>query len=97
MGFVQIIEIETTRPEAVEALVGDWQTKTEGVRTAQRGPSPRTGTVRTRSSKWSKFRPTRMQWRTLNSRRRRRLRRSREICDGPLVFRNLDVRSVEEM
>jgi hypothetical protein len=37
MGFIQIIEIETNRPDEVEALVSEWRAKTEGTRTAQRG------------------------------------------------------------
>ena len=32
MAFVQIIEIETTRPDQVEALVGEWRSKSEGTR-----------------------------------------------------------------
>jgi hypothetical protein len=28
MGFIQIIEIETTRPDEVEALVSEWRAKT---------------------------------------------------------------------
>jgi len=37
MAFIQIIEITTTQPDEVEALVSEWRTKTAGRRTAQRG------------------------------------------------------------
>ena len=37
MAFIQLIEITTTRPDAVEALVSEWRMKTSGRRTAQRG------------------------------------------------------------
>ena len=49
MAFVQIIEIETTRPDEVEALVSEWRAKTEGTRKAQRGRFTRTETVRIRT------------------------------------------------
>jgi hypothetical protein len=37
MAFIQLIEIETTRPDEVEALVSEWRAQTAGRRTAQRG------------------------------------------------------------
>ena len=37
MPFVQIIEMTTTRPDEVEALVSGWRAQTAGRRTAQRG------------------------------------------------------------
>ena len=37
MAFVQLIELVTTRPDDVEALVTRWREKTAGRRTAQRG------------------------------------------------------------
>ena len=37
MAFIEIIEIETTRSDEVEALVDEWRAKTVGKRTAQRG------------------------------------------------------------
>jgi len=37
MPFIQIIELTTTRPDEVEALVKGWRAQTTGRRTAQRG------------------------------------------------------------
>lgn len=36
-GFVQIIEVVTTRVAEIEQLISDWQRQTEGRRSAQRG------------------------------------------------------------
>lgn len=36
MSFIQIIEMTTTRPDQVEALVAEWWTATEGRHTIQR-------------------------------------------------------------
>jgi quinol monooxygenase YgiN len=98
MGFVQIIEIETTTPEAVEALVTEWRTKTEGSRTVQRATFAKD---RDRPSTYVQIVefPS-YEEAVANSELPHTAafaERLREICDGPLVFRNLDVRSVEEM
>jgi hypothetical protein len=37
MAFIQLIELVTTRPEEVEALVEEWRAQSAGRRTAQRG------------------------------------------------------------
>jgi hypothetical protein len=37
MAFIQLIDIATTRPDEVEALVADYRERTAGRRTAQRG------------------------------------------------------------
>jgi len=37
MAFVQIIELTTSRPDEVEALVSGWRAQTTGRRTGQRG------------------------------------------------------------
>jgi hypothetical protein len=98
MGFVQIIEIETTRPEAVEALVGDWRTKTDGIRTAQRGTFSKDRDRPNAYFQIVEF-PS-YEDAVANSELPQTAafaEKLREICDGPLVFRNLDVRSVEEM
>lgn len=98
MGFIQIIQMETTKPEAVEALVSEWRTKSEGSRSAQRGTFTRD---RDRPNTYiqivefpsyedamtnSELPETASFAESLS-----------EICDGPLMFRNLDVRSSEEM
>src|ERR1700722_1063656 len=98
MGFIQIIEIETTRPEDVEALVSEWRTATEGSRSAQRGTF-----TRDRHSHNTYVQIEALPWyedATRNSEVPQTASFAeslRELCDGPPSFRNLDVQSVEEM
>jgi hypothetical protein len=95
---VQIIEIETTRPDKVEALVSEWRTDTEGTRTAQRGiftkdrdrPKTYVQIVEFPSYEHAMANSERPETALFAD-------KIRELCGGPLVFRNLDVRSVEEM
>src|SRR5581483_12505947 len=37
MGFVQVIEYKTSKPDEIESVVDEWRSKTEGRRTARRG------------------------------------------------------------
>lgn len=37
VSFIQIIEMVTTRPDDVEALVDEWGASTDGTRTVSRG------------------------------------------------------------
>ena len=99
MAFVQIIEFTTTRPDEVEALVGEWRSKTSGGAEPPNGaPSRRTETARIPMCRSWSSRPTRMRCPIRTSPGRRHFAQSlAELCDGPMVFRNLDVRSVEEM
>lgn len=98
MAFIQIIELMTTRPDEVEALVTEWRVQTEGRRTAQRGTFTRD---RDRENAYvqivefpsfedamanSELPETALFAEHLH-----------ELCDGPLLFRNLEVRSVEEL
>lgn len=97
MAFVQIIEIETTRPDQVEALVGEWRSKTEGTRGAQRGTFTK-----------DRDRPdTYMQIVEFPSYEDAMANselpetaafaeKLRGLCDSPMRFRNLDVQSAEE-
>lgn len=98
MSFIQIIEIETTRPDEVEAPVGEWRAKTAGMRTAQRGtftrdrdrPNTYVQIVEFPSYEDAMANSELPETASLSE-------KIRELCDGPLVFRNLDVQSVEEM
>jgi hypothetical protein len=98
MAFVQVIEFETTRPAEVEALVGEWQEKTSGRRTARRGtftkdrdrPNTYVQIVEFPSYEDAMANSQLPETAELSE-------RIRAVCDGPMVFRNLDVRSVEEM
>jgi hypothetical protein len=98
MGFVQIIELETTRPDQIEALVGEWRAKSAGTRTALRGtftrdrdrPNTYVQIVEFPSYEAAMANSELPETAVLSQ-------KVAELCDGPITFRNLDVRSVEEM
>ncbi|MGP0110652.1 MAG: hypothetical protein ACLPR9_17650 [Acidimicrobiales bacterium] len=98
MAFIQVIEITTTRPDDVEALVGEWRTKTAGRRTAQRGtftqdrerPNTYIQIVEFPSYEDAMANSDLPETAALAE-------RLSQLCNGPMLFRNLDVRSVEEM
>ena len=98
MSFVQIIELTTSRPDAVEALVGEWRAQTMGQRTAQRGtftkdrdrPDTYVQIVEFPSYGDAMANSDLPETAAFAD-------RLAQLCDGPITFRNLDVRSVEEM
>jgi quinol monooxygenase YgiN len=98
MPFVQIIEFTTTRPDEIEALTKEWEAKTEGRRTAQRGtltqdrdrPDTYVQIVEFPSYEDAMANSELPETASFAE-------RVSALCDGPMVFRNLDVRSVEEM
>lgn len=98
MAFIQLIEITTTRPDEVEALVNEWRTRTEGRRTAQRGtftqdrerPNTYLQIVEFPSYVDAMANSDLPETATFSE-------HLGQLCDGPMLFRNLDVRSVEEM
>jgi hypothetical protein len=98
MAFVQIIEIGTTKPDEVEALVGEWRAKTEGTRKAQRGtftkdrdrPDTYVQIVEFPSYEDAMANSELPETASFAE-------KLRTLCDGPLLFRNLDVRSVEDL
>ena len=98
MAFVQIIEFTTTRPDEVEAMTADWQAQTEGRRTAQRGTftqdrdRPNTYVQIVEFPSYEEAMANSELPETAAF-----AKRLSALCDGPMVFRNLDVRSVEEM
>jgi hypothetical protein len=98
MAFVQIIEFTTTRPDEVEALTSEWRTKTTGRRTAQRGTftqdrdRPNTYVQIVEFASYEEAMSNSDLPETASF-----AQRVAELCDGPMVFRNLDVRSVDEM
>ena len=98
MAFVQIIELETTRPDDVEALVSEWRVKTEGARKAQRGTFTKDRDRPNRYVQIVEF-PS-YEDAMANSALPETAsfaEKLRTLCDGPLLFRNLDVRSIEEL
>ena len=98
MAFVQLIEYTTTRPDEVEALVDEWRTQTEERRTAQRGTFTQDRERPNTYIQIVEF-PS-YEDATANSdlpETAAFAERLSQLCDGPMLFRNLDVRSVEEM
>jgi len=98
MAFIQVIELVTMRPDEVEALVNEWRTKTAGRRTAQRGtltqdrerPNTYVQIVEFPSYEDAMANSDLPETASFAE-------RLAQLCDGAMVFRNLDVRSVEEM
>jgi quinol monooxygenase YgiN len=97
-AFIQLIELHTTRVDEVEALVADWQAATEGRRTAQRGTVTKD---RDRPDTWVQIVefPS-YEAAMANSQLPETAgfaEQLAKLCDGPPVFRNLDVERVDEM
>jgi hypothetical protein len=98
MPFIQVIEFTTSRPDEVEALVDQWKAQTEGRRTAQRGIFTQD---RDRSDVFVQI----VQFPSYEDAMANSnlpetaifAERLAELCDGPMRFRNLDVRSIDEM
>src|SRR5690242_13065564 len=95
-GFVQIIEITTTRLDDIEALMEEWVTKTEGRRKAHRGvltsdrerPNTYVQIVEFPSYEEAMANsnlPETSQF----------AEQLTKLCDGPPTFRNLDLRRVD--
>jgi hypothetical protein len=98
VSFIQVIEFTTTRPDDVEALVSEWRTQTEGRRTAQRGTftmDREKANTYVQIVEFPSFEEA-----MANSELPETARfaeRLSELCEGPMTFRNLDVRGVEEL
>lgn len=95
MGF---IEIEKTRSVDVAALVDERCAKTDGKRTAQRGTFTRDRDRPNTCVQVGEF-PS-YEHAMANSALQETAslaEEMRELCGGPMVFRNLDVQRVEEM
>ena len=98
MSFLQVIELKTSRPDEVDALVTEWRAQTAGRRTAQRGTftsdRDRPGTY-VQIVEFPSYEDA-----MANSdlpETAAFAERLAKLCDGPMTFRNLEVRSVEEM
>ena len=98
MAFIQLIEITSSQVSQIEALIGEWRAQTEGRRTAVRGTltqdRDRPGTyvqVVEFGSYEDAMANSRLPATTAFA------ARLAALCDGPPVFRNLDVISVEEL
>lgn len=92
MTFVQIIEFQTGRIEELDALLDEWLVKTEGMRTSMRSTQAsdrdRPGTyvqiVEFHSYEQAMENSNRPETSELAA-------GMAALCDGPPVFRNLDV------
>lgn len=98
MAFIQIIELRTTHPDQVEDLITEWRSSTAGRRTAHRGTFTQDRDQPDRYVQIIEF-PS-YEDAMANSdlpETAAFAARLASLCDGPMAFRNLDVRSVEEM
>jgi hypothetical protein len=98
VSFIQIIEFSTTRINEVEALLDEWITKTKGQRAADRA----TLTVnRDEANSYLQI----VEFPSFDAAMRNSnlpdtglfAQRLAELCAKPLVFRNLDVRRVDDL
>lgn len=98
MAFIQSIEISTTRVDEIEALLDDWRTQTKGRRTAQRGtftsdrnrPNTYLQIVEFPSYEDAMANSALPETAAFAE-------QLAKLCDGPIVFRDLDVMRVEQM
>ena len=98
MAFVQIIEFETSRPDEVEALVEEWRARTAGTRTAQKGTFTQDRDRHHTYVQIVEFPSYEAAMANSQLPETAELsKKIREVCDGPMVFRNLDVRAVDEL
>jgi quinol monooxygenase YgiN len=98
MAFIQVIEFTTTRFDEVESLISEWEEKTEGRRTAHRAtvtkdrdrPNTYIELVEFPSYEAAMANSDLPETAAFAE-------QVAQLCDGPMSFRNLDVRRVEEM
>ena len=96
MTFIQIIEVVTTRPEKIQELVEEWSAKTEGRRSVYRSTF---AADRDRPNAYAQIVefPS-YQEAMINSGLPETAEFAEKLaglCDGPPVFRNLDVRRID--
>ena len=98
MTFVQLIEFTTTRPQEIEALVDEWAAMTQGKRTAQRGTfaedkdRPNTYIQIVEFPSYEDAMANSSLPETAAFAEKVAL-----LCDGPMAFRNLDVRRIDAL
>jgi len=98
MGFIQIIELTTTKPDEVEALVSEWREATPNLRKARRGtltqdrdkPHTYLQIVEFESYEDAMANSSLPETSAFAE-------KVAKLCDAPAIFRNLDIRSIEEM
>ncbi len=98
MKFIQIIEFRTSRIDEVDALRQQWLSDTEGVRLALRGTITRdrdTADTYLNIVEFESYESA-MENSSLPSTSAFAAKMA-ELCDGPAIFRNLDVLDSVEM
>jgi hypothetical protein len=98
MGFIQLVEVVTSRRDEIEALVTEWRDQTEGRRRAMRGTltedRDRPGTfvqIVEFDSYEAAMENSGLPETSMFA------DRLAKLCDQPPIFRNLDVIRVEEL
>lgn len=97
-GFVQVIEIRTTKVEEIEELLAGWLAQTEGIRKAQRGTFTRDRDrpdVYVQIVEFPSYQEA-MANSSLPA-TAEFAQKLAELCDAAPTFRNLDVLRVEDM
>jgi quinol monooxygenase YgiN len=97
MAFIQIIEFTTDSFDEVEALMDEWVERTQGKRKAHRGT---VSTDRDRPNTYVQI----VEFPSYEAAMENSdmpetsdfAERIKKLCQGPLTFRNLDVRRVDE-
>jgi hypothetical protein len=92
MEFVQIMEFRTQRYDEVSALLDEWEARTEGRRTLQRGTVTRDRDTGNTYVNVLEFRSYEEAMRNSNLPETNEFaQRLAALCEGPPTFRNLDV------
>jgi hypothetical protein len=98
MEFIQIIEFTTTRFDEVEAVMNEWVTKTEGKRTAGRGTLTADRDKPNTYVQIVEFPSYQQAMDNSNLPETSEVaEKMAKLCEGPAIFRNLDVRRVDEL
>ena len=98
MAFIQIIELTTNRFDEVQALMDEWVERTQGKRKAQRGTltadrdRPDTYVQIVEFPSYAEAMENSNMPETSDF-----AERITKLCQGPMSFRNLDVRRVDEL
>lgn len=98
MHFVQIIEVTTTRVEEIDGIMDEWVTKTQGKRKTQRSTltadrdRPNTYVQIVEFPSYEEAMTNSSMPETAEF-----AERLTTLCDGPPIFRNLDVRRMDDL
>jgi quercetin dioxygenase-like cupin family protein len=98
MAFIQIMELTTTRPEDIEALVNEWQDATRGQRKVLRGTLTRDRDKEDTYVQIVEF-PSYEEAMANSSlpATTNLAEQMGKLCDGPISFRNLEVELVRDL